>query len=247
MAALTGTSVTSTAGTLTAVASTTSGVSTFNLEIVELIEEAYEQAGTELRSGYDIKTARRSLNLLALDWANRGYNLWTVEQGSISLVPGTASYSLPADTIDIVEMVIRTAAGSANTDISVSRIGMPTYATIPNKQTRGRPVQVWVDRQISPRVVVWPVPDSTTTYTLVYWRMRRMQDAGATGSLTFDIPERFLPCLIAGLAYKIALKRPELMGRLQMLKDAYEEQWLMASTEDREKVPVRFVPARMCI
>lgn len=246
MAELTGGSVTVTAGSLTAVVSNTSGVSTFNLDIAELIEEAYEQAGTEVRSGYDIKTARRSLNLLALDWANRGYNLWTVEQGSIALGSGIASYDLPDDTIDLVEMVIRTTSGTSYTDIAVSRIGMSTYATIPTKTTTGRPVQIWVDRQISPRVVVWPVPDNNT-YTLVYWRMRRMNNTGNTGRLYFDIPERFLPCLTTGLAYKIAMKRPDLVSRVQMLKEAYEEQWDLAATEDREKVPTRFVPARMYI
>ena len=243
MANLVGASLSSTAGSLTAVVSNTSGVATFNLDIAELIEEAYEQAGTEVRSGYDVKTARRSLNLLALDWANRGYNLWTVEQGAIALGSGVASYSLPEDTIDVVEMVIRTASGSSYTDIAVSRIGMSTYATIPTKTTTGRPVQVWVDRQIEPRVVVWPVPDNNT-YTLVYWRMRRMNNAGSTGRLYFDIPQRFLPCLTTGLAYKIAMKRPELVSRVPMLKEAYEEQWDLAASEDREKVPTRFVPAR---
>lgn len=246
MSELAGVYATSTAGSLTAVVSNTSGVATFNLDIAELIEEAYEQAGSEVRSGYDVKTARRSLNLLALDWANRGYNLWTVEQGTISLAAGTASYNLPEDTIDLVEMVIRTPSGTNYSDIAVSRIGMSTYATIPTKSTTGRPVQVWVDRQIAPRIVVWPVPDNNT-YTFVYWRMRRMSNTGTTGRLYFDIPQRFLPCLTTGLAYKIAMKRPDLVSRVQMLKEAYEEQWDLASTEDREKVAVRFVPTRAYI
>jgi hypothetical protein len=242
MAELLGVAATSTAGTLTAVVSNTSGISTFNLDLAEIFEEAYEQAGIELRTGYDVKTARRSLNLLALDWANRGYNLWTVEQSSIALASGVSTYSLPADTIDVAEMVIRT----NNTDIAVSRIGMATYATIPTKNTTGRPVQVWVDRQISPRITVWPVPNNNT-YTFVYWRMRRINNTGDTGRLYFDIPERFLPCLTSGLAYKIAIKRPELMNRVPMLKEIYEEQWDLAATEDREKVPTRFTPARMYI
>lgn len=223
---------------------TTSGTSTFFLDIGETIEEAYEQAGLEMRTGYDLRTARRSLNLLALDWANRGYNLWTVDQQVIPLVQGLDSYNLPADTIDIVEMVIRTTSGTVNTDIAVQRMSMTTYATIPNKQTQGRPIQVWVDRQTSPRVVVWPIPNADATYTLVYWRMRRIQDSGTTADLTFDIPQRFLPCLIAGLAYKIAQKRPEAAQRLPQLKQEYEEQWNWASTEDREKVPLRLVPTR---
>ena len=225
-------------GTITPHVSTTAGVSTFNLDIAELIEEAYEQAGMEMRSGYDLRTARRSLNLLALDWANRGYNLWMVEEGSITLTEGQATYDLPTDTIDLIEMVIRT----SSSDLSIQRIGMPTYASIPNKTTSGRPVQIWVNRQIEPSVTVWPVPDSSA-YTLVYWRMRRIYDAGNHGALTFDVPERLLPCLIAGLAYKLAQKRPELAPRLPMLEAEYNKLWEWASTEDREKVSVRLVPS----
>lgn len=225
---------------------TTSGTASFDLDIVEICEEAFEQAGLELRSGYDLKTARRSLNLLSLDWSNRGYNLWTVEQGTVPLLTAVSTYDLPADTIDLVEMVIRQTTGSTTTDISVQRIGMATYATIPVKDTQGRPVQVWVNRQITPQVTVWPVP-SSDDYTLVYWRLRRIQDAGTSGELTFDIPQRFLPCLISGLAYKIALKRPEAEGRLDRLKADYEESWLLASSEDREKTTMRLVPMRMSI
>ena len=221
----------------------TSGTATFNLDVVELIEEAYEQAGLELRSGYDLKTARRSLNLLSLDWANRGYNLWTVEQGVIPLLPAIATYNLPDDTIDVVEMVVRSTSGSTTTDIAVTRIGMATYATIPVKDTEGRPVQVWVDRQIVPQITVWPVP-ADASYSFVYWRLRRIQDSGSSGELTLDIPHRFLPCFISGLAYKIALKRPEVEQRLDRLKADYEEAWLQASTEDREKVTMRIVPSR---
>jgi hypothetical protein len=217
---------------------TTSGTATFNLDIVEIIEEAYEQAGVEMRSGYDLRTARRSLNLLALDWANRGYNLWIVEQGAVPLIQGIATYQLPADTIDIVEIVLRT----STTDLAIQRIGMPTYASIPKKDSTGRPVQVWINRQIRPELTVWPVPNEDT-YTLIYWRMRRIQDTGNTGSLNFDVPERLLPCLISGLAYKLAQKRPELASRLPMLEAEYNKQWEWASTEDREKVSVRFVPS----
>lgn len=220
----------------------TSGTSAFNLEIVEIIEEAYEQAGLELRSGYDMKTARRSLNLLAIEWASRGYNLWTVEQAVVPLLTGVATYALPADTIDVVEMVISSTSGTTTTDIAITRIGMATYATIPVKATQGRPVQVWVDRQITPQITVWPVPPDDT-YTFKYWRLRRIQDAGTSGELSFDIPTRFLPCLISGLAYKIALKRPGQEARLEMLKSEYEGAWLEASTEDREKVTMRIVPA----
>ena len=220
----------------------TSGTSTFNLDLIEIIEEAYEQCALELRSGYDLKTARRSLNLLALDWANRGYNLWTVEQGAIALLTGISQYLLPADTIDLLESVIR----KDGIDIAITRVGMATYATIPKKATQGRPVQLWVDRQTTPRIVVWPVP-ADDTYSLIYWRMRRIQDSGTSGELTFDIPQRFLPCLIAGLAYKIATKRPEAESRLERLKADYEEAWNIASTEDRERVTMRIVPARMSL
>lgn len=220
---------------------TTSGTATFNLDIVELIEEAYEQAGFELRTGYDLKTARRSLNLLALDWANRGYNLWTIENAAVPLLTGVGQYSLPTDTIDVIEAVIRITVSGTTTDLALNRISAVTYATIPVKTTTGRPVQYWVDRQIAPKINVWPLPQNND-YTFLYWRMRRIQDTGTSGELTFDIPERFLPCLITGLAYKIALKRPDAMNRLEVLKAEYEELWQNAIAEDREKTPYRIYP-----
>jgi hypothetical protein len=226
---------------------TTSGTATFNLDITEIVEEAYEQAGSEMRTGYDLRTARRSLNLLALDWANRGYNLWTIEQASVPLIISVDTYALPADTIDIVEAVIRTTSGSTNTDISISRIGAQAYATIPVKTTTGRPSQFWLNRQIVPQISVWPLPSASSLYTFIYWRMRRIQDVGASGELTFDIPHRFLPCLVSGLAYKLAMKNPEMAQRIPMLKQEYEDQWNLASSEDREKVPYRIRPPRMSI
>ena len=195
-----------------------------------------------MKSGYDVKTARRSLNLLSIEWANRGVNLWTVEEGTVSLVSGTGTYDLPVDTIDLLEHVIRTTSGGQNQDIHISRISVSDYATIPNKAQTGRPIQIWIDRQNTPRVHVWPVPDSSTTYTLLYWRLRRIEDVGNTGQLTFDIPFRFIPCLISGLAYQIASKRPEAEVRLPRLKQDYEEQWILAAQEDREKSSERFVP-----
>lgn len=220
----------------------TSGTAAFNPDITEIIEEAYERAGLEMKSGYDIKTARRSLNLLSIEWANRGVNLWTIEEGSVSLTSGTAEYNLPTDTIDLLEHVIRTTSGGSNQDINISRISVSDYATIPNKEQTGRPVQIWIDRQNTPRFYVWPVPDSSTTYTLRYWRLRRIQDAGSTGQYTFDIPFRFIPCLVSGLAYQIASKKPEAEARLPRLKADYEEQWTLAAQEDREKSSERFVP-----
>jgi hypothetical protein len=233
---------------------TTTGTSSFDLQITDLFEEAYERAGSEMRSGYDFRTARRSFNLLTTEWANRGVNLWTVESGSIALVAGTATYNLPIDTIDLIEHVIRQNPGSSSTqtDININRISVSTYSTIPNKLSTGRPIQVYINRQSGaqtptgiqyPTITVWPVP-SDNSYTFVYWRLRRIQDAG-NGDGTADIPYRFLPALTAGLAYQIAMKRPEAAARIPMLQAEYERQWDLASSEDREKAPLRMVPRIM--
>ena len=227
----------------------TSGVAAFNLDLTELVEEAFERVGSEMRTGYDLKTARRSLNLLFADWANRGVNMWTFEQGSITMVPGTATYNLPADTVDLLEHVIRTGAGSAATqaDLTITRISVSTYATIPNKLAQARPIQVWIERlQEAPRITVWPVPDASQTYTFVYWRMRRIDDAGG-GVNTMDVPFRFIPCMVAGLAYYLAMKVPGGVERLGVLKQQYDEAWQLAADEDREKASVRFVPRQMFI
>lgn len=227
----------------------TSGTTAFNLDLTELVEEAFERCGAELRTGYDLRTARRSLNLLFADWANRGVNMWTVEQGSISLVAGTATYSLPSDTVDLLEHVIRTGAGQASTqaDLNITRISVSTYATIPNKLTQARPIQVYIDRQSPvPNITVWPVPDNSTPYTFVYWRLRRIQDAGS-GVNTMDVPFRFLPCMVAGLAYYLSMKLPSALDRMPVLKAQYDEAWEFASTEDREKAAVRFVPRQQFI
>ena len=247
---------------------TTSGTTAFNLQLNEIVEEAFERAGGELRSGYDLRTARRSLNLLFADWANRGINLWTIEQGSIPLVQGVATYPLPNDTVDLLEHVIRTQPGNIATqaDLTITRISVSTYATLPNKLQQARPIQVWIQRNTgatypatsnyspaataSPQITVWPVPDQGTLqnpyYTFVYWRLRRIQDAG-NGANDFDIPFRFMPCLTSGLAYYIALKLPEGQPRLATLKAMYDEDWTFAAGEDREKAAVRFVPRQMYI
>lgn len=227
----------------------TSGTAVFNMDLAELVEEAFERAGSEMRTGYDLRTARRSLNLMFADWSNRGINLWTVEQGSQVLTPGTGTYTLPADTVDLLEHVIRTDAGSSasQADLSVSRISVSTYASIPNKLTQGRPVQIYIDRQESaPSISLWPVPDTAQTYTLVYWRLRRIQDAGG-GANTMDVPFRFLNCLTAGLAYYLALKLPNGLGRIDLLKQQYDEAWELAATEDREKATFQLVPRYMTI
>jgi hypothetical protein len=244
---------------------TTSGTNAFNLDLNDIIEEAFERCGVEVRTGYEHRTARRSLNLLTIEWANRGINLWTIEQGSIPLVQGQITYDLEGDTIDLLDQVVRTQSGVNQTDINISRISVSTYATIPNKNAQGRPIQVWVNRQSGetypinnitptsansitgynpPQINVWPMPDQSNFYTFVYWRLRRIQDAGS-GTATQDIPFRMLTCLVAGLAYYLSLKIPEAANRIEMLKMAYEEQWLLASSEDREKASLRLAPREM--
>jgi hypothetical protein len=247
---------------------TTSGTSSFNLDLSEIIEEAFERCGSELRSGYDHRTARRSLNLLFADWANRGINMWTIEQGTINLVQGQNTYNLPVDTVDLIEHQIRTGAGNQYTqaDLTITRISVDTYTTIPNKLSQGRPIQVWIQRMSgaqypvglgpngtnpstnidNPKITVWPTPDGSQPYQFVYWRLRRIQDAG-DGVNTFDVPFRMIPCLAAGLAYYMALKIPGAEARLPILKQQYDEAWEMAATEDREKAAQRFVPRRMFI
>lgn len=304
---------------------TTSGVSAFNLELTDLVEEAFERAGSELRTGYDLRTARRSLNLLFADWANRGVNMWTFEQGQVTLVPGQATYPLPNDTVDLLEHVVRTGAGNVSTqaDLTITRISVSTYATLPNKLQQARPIQIWIQRfngqstptgltldggisatdttitlnsvvglpaagfikvgteiigftavagntltgcargqanttaaahltgaavtwEQLPAFTVWPTPDDSQQYQLVYWRLRRTQDAGG-GVNVMDVPFRFLPCMAAGLAYYLALKVPGGAERLPVLKQQYDEAWELASSEDREKAAVRFVPRRQYI
>jgi hypothetical protein len=304
---------------------TTTGTTLFNLDFTDIAEEAWERAGREMRSGYDLRTARRSMNLMTIEWQNRGINMWTMEQGVITLTPGLNTYALPTDTIYLLEHVIRTGQNTASTqaDLTITRISVSTYATIPNKLQQARPIQVWVQRLSGetnptsitlsgtitatattitlssvaglagsgfikldneimyygyvsgttlgnvfrgqagttaashttgdpvlvpqlPAVTVWPTPDNTTTYQFVYWRLRRVQDAGS-GPETSDMNFRFLPALTAGLAYHIAMKVPEMANRVDMLKAAYMEQFDLAAGEDREKAPIRFVPRRMFI
>jgi hypothetical protein len=305
---------------------TTSGTSVFNLDLNNLVEESFERCGKELRTGYDLRTARRSLNLLTIEWANRGINLWTMDQGAIPLVTGQAIYPVPNDTIQLLDTVIRQNNATTNqSDINISNIAEPTYSSIPNKLTQGRPIQYWFNRQSGetnttsvtlgasitatdttitvsnasslaaagfikigsetisypnvditnnqllncargqnyttaavhtlgdaisvqnlPCVNLWPTPNAPgDQYTLVYWRLRRMQDAG-NGVNTQDIPFRLLPCLVAGLAFYLAIKLEGVPAdRIQMLKTHYEEQWTLASSEDRETAPLRIVPRNL--
>jgi hypothetical protein len=205
------------------------------------------------------------LNLLFADFANRGINMWTFNQGTIPLVQGTNTYTLPSDTVDLLEHVIRTGAGNVSTqvDLTITRISISTYSSIPNKLQQARPIQVLVNRNsnatypaassyspgatAAPSITVWPTPDQTGVYQFVYWYLRRIQDAGAGGEATQDIPFRFIPCLVSGLAYYLAMKLPGGMERLQILKAQYDEDWDRASSEDREKAAVRFVPRQMFI
>ena len=238
----------------------TTSTTNFNPDVNELFEEAFERCGVEMRTGYHFRTARRSLNFLVTEWANRGINLWTVEQGQIPLVQGQYIYDLPNDTVDLIEHVIRTNSGqiSNQTDINISRISVSTYSTIPNKLTQGRPIQVWVNRQSGqqvgsnaavpkyPQINVWPSPDQGTLaspyYYFVYWRLKRIYDAG-TGTNVEDIPFRFQNCMVAGLAYMLATKLQDVpLDRVALLKAQYDEAWDFASAEDREKAPDRFVP-----
>ena len=232
----------------------------FNPDLNEIFEEAFERCGLELRTGYDFRTARRSLNFLLGEWANRGINLWTIEEGSINLAQGVTTYDLPVDTVDLLEHVIRTDSGQGpnQTDLNITRISVSTYSTIPNKLAQGRPIQVWVNRQSGqttdllgatpayPQINVWPAPDQGTQlnpyYVFYYWRLKRIFDAG-DGVNVPDIPFRFQNCLVAGLAYMIAVKKPDVApDRLMGLKMMYDEAWDLASQEDREKAPDRFVP-----
>jgi len=239
----------------------TTGTTNFNLDFAELAEEAFERAGREMRTGYDLRTARRSMNLLTIEWANRGINLWTIDEGYLQLSKGVSAYNLPTDTVDVCEMNIRENDGTLATqsDTHLNRISVSTYAAIPNKLTQGKPLQALVHRlgtegsyksgsssgtstTARPFITVWPVPDKDSTYRLYYYRVRRIEDAG-NGVENQDLPFRFLPCAAAGLAYYIAMKIPDLMPRVQMLKQDYDEQFALAAAEDREKTSARFVPS----
>jgi hypothetical protein len=243
----------------------TTDTTDFNPTLNEYFEEAFERCGVEMRTGYHFRTARRSLNLLMNEWANRGVNLWTIEQGSINMVQGQTTYDLPDDTVDLLEHVIRTQSGDVpnQTDLNITRISVSTYSTIPNKLAQGRPIQVWINRQSGqrvgsntgdiahPQINVWPAPDQGTQanpyYVFYYWRLRRIFDAG-NGVNAVDIPFRFTNALVAGLAYMLSMKLPGVDGmRVQALKLMYDEAWDLAAGEDREKAAERLVPRQMFI
>ena len=213
---------------------TTSNSRDFNLDVAEAIEEAYERCGLEMRTGYDARTARRSLNIMFSEWANRGLNLWTVEQATQALTSGTATYQFTTDYTDLHEVVIR----RGGTDFSLSRMSRGDYLNLPNKDQTGRPSQYYFDRKITPSLILWPTPDSSSD-SLVYYYVRRIQDADTLQNTT-DIPFRFLPCLVAGLAYYISMKKAP--DRIQILKSVYEEEFQRASDEDEDRVPLKLTP-----
>jgi len=229
----------------------TTATTDFNLDLNTIIEEAYERCGSELRTGYDFRTSKRSLALLLMDWANRGINLWTLEEGTKTLTYNVGTYDLEPDTVDLLDHVIRTGSGTNQQDINISRISSSTYVSIPNKNATGRPIQIWINRRtgatgadgvvVKPQFTVWPKPDNSTTWILYYTRLRRMFDPG-NGVNGQDIPFRFLPCMVAGLAYMLSMKIPGAETRTQVLKAQYDEAWDLAAGEDREKAAVRFVP-----
>jgi hypothetical protein len=213
----------------------TSGSRDFNLDVGEVIEEAYERCGLEVRTGYDARTARRSLNLMFADWANRGLNLWTVKQGTITLTQGQAQETLTDDVVDLLDVVVR----RNGTDFEVERISRGEYATLPNKTTQGRTSQYWLNRQVDPVINLWAVPENSTDQ-LIYYYVRRIQDADALVNTT-DMPFRFFPCMVAGLAYYMAMKRaPE---RVQLLKTVYEEEFQRAADEDQGRTPLKLQPS----
>jgi len=213
----------------------TSGSRDFNLDVGEVIEEAYERCGLEVRTGYDARTARRSLNLMFADWANRGLNLWTVKQGTITLTQGQAQETLLDDVVDLLDVVVR----RNGTDFEVERISRGEYATLPNKTTQGRTSQYWLNRQIDPVINLWAVPENSTDQ-LIYYYVRRIEDADSLVNTT-DMPFRFFPCMVAGLAYYMAMKRaPE---RVQMLKSVYEEEFQRAADEDQGRTPLKLQPS----
>jgi len=221
-------------------APTTSGTVAFKLDILQICEEAYERAGGEMRTGYDLRSARRSLELLGLEWVNRGINLWTVTEGTLDLVSGTKTYTLADDCIDVLDAVVRDGTGATQTDYNLTRLSVSTYAQTSNKNTSSRPTSMYVDRQNRATVTLYPEPNDSAQ-DFVYWYIRRIEDMGANTNNN-DMPERAIPALVAGLAFNIALKRPEFEARVPILKGHYEEQYELMASEDRSKASLIFSP-----
>jgi len=223
----------------------TSGTTTFNLDISDIMEEAYDLCGLELRSGYSYRGAKRALNLVFLEWQNKGLNLWTIEQGSATLVAGTSSYTAESSALDIVDVSIRTNAGNVDDqfDQRLNRISRTEYNHQASKLTQSKPTQFYVDKDNdSVKIVLWATPDSAETYTLIYDYVKRIEDVGTVASNNADVPTRYLPCLTYALAYNLACKSPEAIQRVPMIRQRYMELWDEVSDADREKAAVRFVP-----
>jgi len=212
-------------------------------DLPEIFEEAFERAGLSMTTGYDLKTARRSFNLLTLEWQNRGLNLWTINSDTISLTAGTATYTMPTGTIDILEHQIRTGTGTNQVDTDIQRISVSTYAKISSKNTRGKPSQVFVQRlATSTTLTLWPVPDEADTYTLAHFYLLGTDGISSGLSGSAAVPPRFVPCLVSGLAYYIAMKKPEVANRVAPLKQEYEFQFELAANEDTDSSAIKFVP-----
>ena len=224
----------------------TTTTNAFNLDIGDIVDEAFDRCGLEARTGYDYKTARRSLDLMMLEWQNRGLNLWTLESGTTTLTAGTSEYTFDADTVDMLEVHLRLNSGetSNQTDYDLTRVSVSGYADLPNKLQEGRPLQYYVERLTSSfKLVLYPIPDDIQTYVLSYYRVRQVYDSGDLGSYNMDVPKLFLPSLVAGLAYYVGMKYPEAVGnRLALLKQEYMEQFDLAAEENRVKASFRFVP-----
>lgn len=214
---------------------TTSATTSFNPDIGEICEEAFERCGLHMRTGYDLRTARRSLNFLFIELSTIGLNLWQLEEVVLPLISGTAEYTLPVDTVDIMDATIRTGTLTAQQDISITRLGFSQYSNVPNKNSTGRPTNYFVDRQVSgPSVTVWPVPNNSS-FSLVYWRIRRIQDAGSSGGYTMDIPSHFIPAVVAGLAFHLATKRVQDVQKKAELKQSYMDAVANSGSEDRDR------------
>ena len=218
-----------------------SGTSTFNLNIDEVIDEAYERCGLTTNSGYDLKRARRNLNILLSEWSNRGLNLWKVENKEQALTAGTISYATPSNCNDVLEAYISTGAGNSTTitDVSLTKIDRSAYAALPNKGSTGQPSQYYVDRQINPQIYLYQAPDAVTYTYLKYYYIARIQDAGAYTN-TPDAPYRFLPCMVAGLSYYLSFFKAA--DRTQMLKLAYEDEMKRALDEDGSRTSLYITP-----
>ena len=221
----------------------TSGSKDFELDVADYVEEAFERCGLELRTGYDLKTAQRSLNLMLAEWANRGLNQWTVKEKTVAMVQGTDKYTIdatnPTATIDVLDVFVRETSQGVTTDIPLSRMSRAEYAHLATKSTTGKPNQYFIDKQLSPTITVWPVPDKNSTYTVYLNVLSRMDDADV-GANTLEVPFRFYPCLAAGLAYYLALKRAP--DKVQLLKPLYEEEFQRALSQDEPRSSFRVSP-----